>query len=145
MANFLLDCSPDLVDCIPPGSSVHGISQARILEWIAISFSRGSSRPKIKPRSPALQVDFLPTGLAEKPINDLCICGWQSLSTPQDIHVLIPGAYKYITFHDKGGLKVCQWSLGPNLELWSGDDPGLPRWFSESTRSLQVKKAGKRD
>ena len=30
-------------DCSPPGSSVHGISQARILEWGAISFSRGSS------------------------------------------------------------------------------------------------------
>jgi len=34
------------MDCSPPGSSVHGISQARILEWIAISFSRGSSRPR---------------------------------------------------------------------------------------------------
>ena len=32
-----------LLDCSPPGSSVHGISQARILEWITISFSRGSS------------------------------------------------------------------------------------------------------
>ena len=31
-----------LVDCSPPGSSVHGIFQARILEWVAISFSRGS-------------------------------------------------------------------------------------------------------
>ena len=31
--------------CSPPGSSVHGILQARILEWVAISFSRGSSRP----------------------------------------------------------------------------------------------------
>jgi len=30
----------------PPGSSVCGISQARILEWVAISFSRGSSRPR---------------------------------------------------------------------------------------------------
>ena len=30
----------------PPGSSVHGILQARILEWVAILFSRGSSRPK---------------------------------------------------------------------------------------------------
>ena len=29
-----------------PGSSVHGISQARILEWVTISFSRGSSRPR---------------------------------------------------------------------------------------------------
>ena len=32
--------------CRPPGSSVHGISQARILEWVAMSFSRGSSLPR---------------------------------------------------------------------------------------------------
>ena len=37
-------CNP--VDCSPPGSSVHGISQARILEWVAISSSRGSSQPR---------------------------------------------------------------------------------------------------
>ena len=34
------------MDFSPPGFSVHGISQARILEWVAISFSRGSSRPR---------------------------------------------------------------------------------------------------
>ena len=34
-------CDP--VDCSPPGSSVHGLLQLRILEWAAISFSRGSS------------------------------------------------------------------------------------------------------
>ena len=33
----------DPMDCSPPGSSVHGILQARILEWVAMSFSRGSS------------------------------------------------------------------------------------------------------
>ena len=37
-------CDP--VDCSPPGFSIHGILQARILEWVAISFSRGSSRPR---------------------------------------------------------------------------------------------------
>ena len=37
-------CDP--VDCSPPGSSIHGILQARILEWVAISFSRGSSQPR---------------------------------------------------------------------------------------------------
>ena len=37
-------CEP--MDCSPPGSSVHSISQARKLEWVAISFSRGSSRPR---------------------------------------------------------------------------------------------------
>ena len=34
------------VDCSPPGSSIHGILQERKLEWVAISFSRGSSRPR---------------------------------------------------------------------------------------------------
>ena len=37
-------CNP--VDCSPPGPSIHGISQARILEWVAISFSRESSQPR---------------------------------------------------------------------------------------------------
>ena len=37
-------CDP--MACSPPGSSVHGISQAKILEWVAISSSRGSSRPR---------------------------------------------------------------------------------------------------
>ena len=36
----------DYMDCSPPGSSVHGILQARILEWVVISFSRASSQPR---------------------------------------------------------------------------------------------------
>ena len=40
----LILCNP--MDCSPPGSSVHGIFQARILEWVAISCSRGSSPPR---------------------------------------------------------------------------------------------------
>ena len=54
------------MDCSLPGSSVHEIFQARILEWVAISFSRGSPNPGIKPGSPALQADSLP---AEPPGN----------------------------------------------------------------------------
>ena len=38
-------CDP--MYCSPPGSSVHGISQARILEWVAMPFSRESSRPRV--------------------------------------------------------------------------------------------------
>ena len=47
-SKLLQSCSTlcDTVDCSPPSSSVHGILQARILEWVAISFSRGSSSPK---------------------------------------------------------------------------------------------------
>ena len=37
-------CNPK--DCSPPGSSVHGILQARILEWVAIPFSRGFFQPR---------------------------------------------------------------------------------------------------
>ena len=55
-------CDP--TDCSPPGSSVHGILQARILEWAAISYYRGSSHPGIKPQSPTLQADSL---LSEPP------------------------------------------------------------------------------
>ena len=36
----------DPIDCSPPGSCVHGILQERILEWVAIPFSKGSSQPR---------------------------------------------------------------------------------------------------
>ena len=52
-------CNP--MDCSPPGSSVHRILQARILEWLAIPFSRGFPDPGIKPGSPALQAVSLPS------------------------------------------------------------------------------------
>ena len=55
-------CDP--IDGSPPGSSVRGILQARILEWVAISSSRGPSRSRDQtecPVSPALQADSLPT------------------------------------------------------------------------------------
>ena len=54
-------CNP--MDCIPSDSSVHEISQARILKWVVISSSGASSDPWIKPMSlavPELQVDSLP-------------------------------------------------------------------------------------
>ena len=52
-------CDP--MDCSPPGSSVHGVLQARILEWVVVPFSRNLSYPGIEPRSPALQADSLPS------------------------------------------------------------------------------------
>ena len=52
-------CDP--MDCSLPGSSVHGILQARILEWVVIPFSRDLSYRGIEPRSPALQADSLPS------------------------------------------------------------------------------------
>ena len=61
LQSCLTFCDPK--DCSPPGSSVRRILQVKILEWVAISFSRGSSQPRdlpnpgIEPGSPALQAD----------------------------------------------------------------------------------------
>ena len=55
------------VDCSLPGSSVHGILQARVLEWVAISFSRVLPDPGIEPGSPTLQADALPSEPPGKP------------------------------------------------------------------------------
>ena len=63
-AQSLQSCSTlcDPMDHSLPGSSVHGILQARILAWVAVPSSRGSSQPsEIEPRSSTLQVDSLPT------------------------------------------------------------------------------------
>ena len=44
MLSCVLLCNS--MDCSPPGSSIHGVFQARIMEWVAISYSRGSSQPR---------------------------------------------------------------------------------------------------
>ena len=66
LSHVLLFCNPR--DCSLPGSSVHGISQARILEWVAISFSRDLPSPGIKPMSPALAGRFFATEPPGKPL-----------------------------------------------------------------------------
>ena len=48
-------------------ASLSGISQARILEWVAISFSKGLPNPEIKPVSPALAGGFFTAELPRKP------------------------------------------------------------------------------
>ena len=50
-------CKP--MDCSPTGSSVRGILQARIAEWVAMRISRDLPDPGMKPRSPTLQTDSL--------------------------------------------------------------------------------------
>ena len=65
------------MDCGPPGPSVHGILQAWTLEWVAISFSRGSSRPRdrITSTSPDLGGRFFTTEPPRTPICfACCIC-----------------------------------------------------------------------
>ena len=58
---------------------MHGILQARVLEWVAISFCRRSSNPGIEPGSPALQAEALPSEPAGKPRSDIDSIKKQSL------------------------------------------------------------------
>ena len=55
------------MDSSLPGSAIHGIFQARILEWAAISFSGDLPNPGIEPVSPALRTDTLPSEPPGKP------------------------------------------------------------------------------
>ena len=59
-------CDP--MDCSPPGSSVHGVLQAGILEWFFVPFFKDLPDLGIKPESPALQADSLLSELPGKPI-----------------------------------------------------------------------------
>ena len=83
----------DHLGCSPPSSSVHGILQARILEWVASPFSRGSSDLRMEPRSLALQADFFftvePPG---KPMQckRLQSLGWEDLlEKGTDVQIMI--------------------------------------------------------
>ena len=95
------DCDP--MDCI-----VRGILQARIQEWVAFPFSRGSSKPGIKPSSPVLQADSLPVEPQGKPKNT----GVGSLSLLQQI---------FLTQELNWCLLHCRWILYQLSRVIRGD------------------------
>ena len=69
LSHSVLSDSAILWTAEEPGSSVHGILQARILEWVVIPFSRGSSQPREQTQVSALQADSLLAEPSEKPKN----------------------------------------------------------------------------
>ena len=79
----------DCMDCSPPGSSVHGVLQARILEWVAIPFSRGSSQPRDWMQASSVAGRwFTSWATREAPsiihiVLVVCVCQSQSPSLPQ--------------------------------------------------------------
>ena len=84
--------------CDPMDYTVHGILQARILEWVASPFSRGLPNPGIKLRSPTFQADSLPAEPHRKPKNTEV----GSLSLLQRI---------FLTQESNWGLPHCRWIL----------------------------------
>ena len=124
------------MDCSPPGSSVHGISQARILEWVAISFSRDLPNPGIEPSSPTLQADSLPTEPSGKPRyffdgdTILRILSWKESEVAQSCPTLrdpmdcsLPGSSIHGIFQSTG--VGCHFLL-QEIFLTQGSNPGLP-------------------
>ena len=83
------------MDCSLPGSSLHGILQARVLEWVAISFCRGSSRPRDR-----TQISRIP---------GRCFNLWATraaLTNPGIYQILVPGFSKHS--HLPSDLGICQ-------------------------------------
>ena len=89
-------CNP--MDSSPPGSSVHGILQARILEWVPRPSPGDLPNPGIEPGSLVLQADFLPAEPQGKPKNTRV----GSLSLLQQI---------FLTQELNQGLLHCRWIL----------------------------------
>ena len=81
----------------PPGSSVHGIFQARILDWIATSFSGDLPDPEIEPGSPVLQADSLPPKIPGKPYTDVCMQTYKYICINIYICIYI---YTHITYYN---------------------------------------------
>ena len=77
-------CNP--MNCSLPGSSVHEILQARILEWVIIPFSGDLPNPGIKPVSPELQADSLPFEPLGKPTCTINGKGGSLILVKHDLH-----------------------------------------------------------
>ena len=88
-------CDP--MDCSLPGSSVHGISQARVLEWVAISSSRGSSLPRDGSRVSCTGARFFTSEPPGKPVSlySLHECLMVSYMIFMPLFTLFPPATKF--------------------------------------------------
>ena len=108
-------CDP--MDCSPPSSSVHGILQARILEWVVIPFSRGSSQPRDRTHVSSISGRFF-TIRATREAQSLLTCMLSYSVQPHGLQL---------------AKLLCPWDL-PGRKYWSrlpfpppGDlpDPGI--------------------
>ena len=107
--------------CDPMDYVVHGILQARILEWVAFPFSRGSSQP----RSSAMQVDSLPAEPQGKPKNT----GVDSLSL---LWWIFP------TQELNRGVLHCRWSLYQLSYQGIPDSLALPNFVADKRTETQI-------
>ena len=110
-------CDP--MDCSPPGSSVHGILQTRILEWIAIPFSRGSSQPRDRTQVSCLQANSLPS---EPPGTLHCIYhksnSKRACAKKEETHVSKKWIWICLVYREPG----YKWCLQGSVFFWGYQD-----------------------
>ena len=122
------------MDCSHPGSFVRGSSQVRILEWIAISFSRGTSQPRDQTRVSCIAGGFFTTSATwEAQIS--CIIWWY-LTYESESHSVVPNSLPlhglYRSWNSSGqNTGVDSLSLLQGIFPTQGSNPGLPqcRWI----------------
>ena len=120
------------MDCSLPGSFVHGIFQARILDWVAISFSRGSCISGIEPLSPALQKDSLPLshlGMEKEMATHSSILAWR-----------IPWTEEFGGLQSTGRKESDTTEQLHFTHFHLGNPPGWARSSFEASRKFALKK-----
>ena len=122
-AKLLQSCPTlrDPMDCSLPGSSVRGIFQARVLEWVAIAFSRMAAKGPLRSTQQACSHSYLCIGCS------LCL---ELFSLPMSLKCLLPEAYLTTLFKITICLGLHWWSSGyestlqcrgHRFESWSGN------------------------
>ena len=115
------------MDCSLPGSSVHGISQARVLEWVAIPFCRGSSRPRDQTQFSCIKGKFFTIWATREAsmIKVLCFvlfCFWRPY---------------HLEIQAKVFIGDMAWCLGFTLKY---PVKGLPWWLSGKEFTCQCRR-----
>ena len=134
------------MDCSPPCSSVHGILQARILEWVAISFSEGLPNSGFEPGSPTLQADSLPSEPWGKHFGTFSNYQYELLSwCSRKSNTILTLQIKMLTFNLTRKWTEQNWNLA-FLPWWAFlvilHDYGLPMWLSVKEPTCQSRRCG---
>ena len=135
----------------PPDSSVHGILQSRILDWAALSFSRGSSPARDQTASPELAGGFFTTESLGKPISryehsiihnlipellrlncrPMPNTSWSDTNLPLIVQAPILFCVLFTLIHDKSGREPacqCRRHNRCRLDIWVGKIPWRRAW-----------------
>ena len=104
----LILCDP--MDCSLPGSSLHGILQARVLEWVTVSFSTGSSRPRDRTRVSCIVDRCLTIWATRGALNNKQNKNTNPIISREDYHLTQPCPSE--------GKQTNKWKLSTNFTLY---------------------------